>query len=127
MTPQTSEDVVATPLADAPRVEVTPEDSWTPLSRRERDRRSAQAMEENERWLDKHEADLLLEHPDWKGQWIAVAHCTASKVVGVSPVRIAALEEGMKSKELIDAASKEHLHPGSMITAILLGESPFDF
>jgi hypothetical protein len=83
-------------------------------------------MEANERWLDRHEAELLQQHPDWKGQWIAVAACTSAKVVGVAADRMAALEEGMRCKELIEAASRQQMHPGSMIALYLLGEDLLD-
>jgi hypothetical protein len=73
--------------------------------------------------LEASEAELLRLHPDWDGQYIAVASRTPSKILAVSPERHVAFEEGMKSPELLDLARREGMPPGCLLNAMFLGSS----
>jgi hypothetical protein len=83
--------------------------------------RFATSTGENIAWLEAHEADVLRQHPEWENQYVAVASRTPSKIVAVAARRAAAVEEGLKSPELLALARQEGMPPGSLLTPLLLG------
>jgi hypothetical protein len=91
--------------------------------KQEREKRFAAATGENLAWIEAHEAEILREHPEWTNQYAAVACRTPSKILAVAAERSTALEEGMKSPELLEQARLLGLPPGCLLNAILLGNA----
>jgi hypothetical protein len=73
------------------------------------DQRTATAMGENTEWLRAHENEILQEHPEWRDKHVAVATLTKSKIVAVAADFGDAIDEGLKSPELLEAAQREGL------------------
>jgi hypothetical protein len=90
------------------------------------EQRFASAMRENIDWLEAHKDELLRKHPDWADKYVAVASRTPSKILAISEDRSLALEEGLKSGELLEQAARDGLSSGCLINAMFLGTS-WDF
>ncbi len=77
---------------------------------------------ENCLWIQSQKDRLLQEHPDWMGQFMAVASRARPEILAVEEKWSAALEAGLRSSALVELAARERLPAGILLTVALLGD-----
>lgn len=83
----------------------------------------ASVQGENTGWLEEHSARLAAEHPQWKGQWVAVCCRTDQKLLAVADKRNLAFEQGLDSRALLELAQHEDSPPEILLTVAYLDDS----